>query len=94
MLADGRSPLTVRFGYWEGVREWHVDDDPSKSRFREDSRPMGETFQLLRDAGFDVDPILEPRPLEHERDSWDESYPLERLRLVPATIIFRTVKPR
>jgi len=92
-LSDGGPPLIVKFGYWDEVREWHWDDDPSKPRFREFSRPVGETFQLLRDAGFIVDRILEPRPLGHEWDSWDGSYPIERLKLVPATIIFRAIKP-
>lgn len=92
-LSDGAPPLVVRFGYWDRVREWHWDDDPSKPRFRELSRPISETFQLLRDAGFVVDRILEPPPLEHERDSWDDSYPIERLKQVPATVIFRAVKP-
>lgn len=92
-LCDGSPPLVVKFGYWDVVREWHWDDDPSKPRFREFSRPISETFQSLRDAGLIVDRILEPRPLDHERDSWDESYPTERLKLVPATIIFKAMKP-
>lgn len=92
-LSDGRPPLTVRFRYWDVLREWHQDDDPSKPRFREFARPISETFQTLRDAGFVVDRIVEPPPLEHERNSWDDSYPLERLRLVPATIIFKAIKP-
>jgi ubiquinone/menaquinone biosynthesis C-methylase UbiE len=92
-ISDGSPPLVVKFGYWDTARDWHWDDDPSKPRFREFSRPVSETFQLLRDAGFAVDRILEPRPLEHERDTWDSSYPMDRLKLVPATIIFRAIKP-
>ena len=93
MMSHRGTPWVVERGYWAGAQEWHWDDDPSKPRFREFSRTVGETFQLLRDAGFLVDRILEPPPLEHAVDSWDDSYPMERQKLIPTTIIFRTIKP-
>jgi len=85
-------PWVVTSRYWDVTQEWVDEDHPMKPRFREFARPVSDLFLRLRDAGFLVDRILEPPPLEHERDPWDESYPLARQRLVPTTIIFRAVK--
>lgn len=92
-ITSSGPPWVVERRYWDVAREWHQDDDPARPLFREFARPIGELFQGLRDGGFVVDRILEPEPLEHPHDSWDESYPLARLRMVPATVIFRAVKP-
>lgn len=86
-------PWIITSSYWDVVCEWVDEDHPSKPRFREFHRPVSELFNDVREAGFLMDRILEPSPLDYERDPWDETYPLDFLRLVPATIIFRAVKP-
>jgi len=54
-------------------------------------RPLAAVFNPLIDAGFLLDRVLEPRPVEAFRDSEPENY--ERLMRQPGFLCIRAVKP-
>lgn len=53
-------------------------------------RPMTAIFDALREAGFGVERLLEPRPTEGFRDADPETY--ERLRTHPCFLVIRARK--
>ena len=57
-------------------------------------RTVSEIFDALFESGFIVASIVEPKPVERAgaEDLWPE-YGLEGLKMVPATIIFKALKP-
>ena len=58
------------------------------------SRTVEDWFGALRNAGFAVDRILEPKMLAEAHDTtWDDAYPFEQGVVIPTTLIFRAVKP-
>jgi ubiquinone/menaquinone biosynthesis C-methylase UbiE len=61
---------------------------------REYPRTFSQLFNTLFESGFIVATILEPKPVERkgEYDQWPE-YGLDRLQVVPATAIFKALKP-
>ena len=93
-LEDG-PPYGVVNGYWEKEQDWQWDfpEKKASARMRSWYRPVGEWFSLLTAAGFRVERILEPPPTEEPTSPWDGSYSLEKMRLVPANLIIRAVKP-
>lgn len=88
-------PYGVVKGYWEREQDWQWDFPEAglSARLRSWYRPVSEWCALLADAGFRIDRLLEPPPVDGEATPWDGSYRLEKLRLVPATLIIRAVKP-
>ncbi|MCB0201904.1 MAG: class I SAM-dependent methyltransferase, partial [Anaerolineae bacterium] len=54
-------------------------------------RPLAAVFNPLVDAGFILDRVLEPRPVEAFRASEPETY--ERLMRQPGFLCVRAVKP-
>ncbi len=71
--------------------------DPSDWQFstsgewmRSYHRTIGDWTDLLREAGLQLQRILEPEPAltPEEENTWSESYDLETARLIPQTIIF------
>jgi hypothetical protein len=85
----------VERSYWTEASEWDWEF-PEKLltvRMRGYYRTVSTWFGHLRDAGFTVESLLEPQPVEDTQETtWDKSYPIERLRLIPATIIFKARK--
>lgn len=93
-LEDG-PPYGVVKGYWEKEQDWQWDfpEKKASARMRSWYRPVGEWFSLLIAAGFRVERMLEPQPTEEASSPWEGGYSLEKMRLVPATLIIRAVKP-
>jgi len=86
--ADEDSLLAVR-SYWRrGPMDWEWTG--CQARMRSFHRTLGDWVDLLRDAGFQVQRILEPEPqLDNaETISWSGTYDLEIVRLIPQTVIF------
>ena len=90
-------PYGVTRGYWEREQDWQWDFPEKRvsARLRSWYRPVSEWFSLLTEAGFRVERLLEPPPVERATTPWDRDagYPLEKMRLVPANLIIRAVKP-
>ena len=61
---------------------------------REYPRTLSQLFNTLFESGFIVATIIEPIPVEKdgEEDLWPE-YGVDRLKMVPATVIFKAMKP-
>ncbi len=55
-------------------------------------RTYGDWHRALTDAGFVVQRILEPEPLLQE-NTYADGFPLEKIRMIPGTTIWRSVKP-
>lgn len=86
--ADEDSLLAVR-SYWRrGAMEWQWTG--GGAWMRSFHRTLGDWVDLLHDAGFQVQRILEPEPQldDAEKISWAGSYDLEMVRLIPQTVIF------
>jgi len=92
---QGDPPYGVTKGYWERERDWQWEfpKDGVSARLRSWYRPVSEWFSLLTEAGFRVERLLEPAPTEEAWSPWDGGYSLEKMRLVPANLIIRAVKP-
>ncbi|MDP3767432.1 MAG: methyltransferase domain-containing protein, partial [Dehalococcoidia bacterium] len=92
---DGTPPYAVSKGYWQRELDWQWDFSEARvhARMRSWYRPVSEWFSLLTDAGFRVERLLEPPPTEEADSPWDAGYNLEKMRLIPATLIVRVVKP-
>jgi ubiquinone/menaquinone biosynthesis C-methylase UbiE len=56
-------------------------------------RTYGDWHHALTDAGFVVVEILEPEPLPKE-NTYADVFPLEKIRMIPGTTIWRARKPR
>ena len=93
-LEDG-PPYGLIGGYWDGAQDWQWEFPEAKisGRFRVWRRPVSEWFSLLTQAGFRVERMLEPAALERDAVAWDGSRGAEKMRLVPANLIIRAVKP-
>lgn len=58
-------------------------------------RTYGDWHRALVAAGFVVTDLLEPRPEEAaQAHAWREAFPLDKIRQVPGTTIWRARKPR
>jgi SAM-dependent methyltransferase len=94
---DDTPPYELTRSYWQGEVRWQWDfaEAGASAQLRSWHRPISEWFALLTDAGFRVDRLLEPRPVEEERTPWDRDagYSLEKMRLVPGNLIFKASKP-
>ncbi len=54
---------------------------------------VGDLVNGLTEAGFEIKRLLEPEPVDEPQFKDEDSYyPLERLEMIPATIIFKVVK--
>jgi SAM-dependent methyltransferase/ADP-ribose pyrophosphatase YjhB (NUDIX family) len=94
VLSEDGPPWVVERGYWDAEQVWRWEPDEPKPLMRSYYRPLGETFQHLVDAGFMVERILEPRPIDDaKRSGFPELPPDERDKLVPSTVIFKARKP-
>jgi SAM-dependent methyltransferase/ADP-ribose pyrophosphatase YjhB (NUDIX family) len=93
-LAD-EPPYGVAKGYWQRELDWQWEfpEASASARLRSWYRPVSEWFSLLTDAGFRVERLLEPPPTEEAYSPWDRGYSLEKMRLVPANLIIKAVKP-
>ena len=84
---------TVRFdrSYFDRSPLTHADEHGVVVSFH---RTYGDWLRALVGAGFVVTDLLEPEPVEDPRGTWRDSFPPEKLRVVPGTAIWRARKPR
>lgn len=87
--------LKVRRSYYKkglDYFQWCIEGKKSK-KFYVVKRTLEGVFTDLVEAGFVVERILEPAPLNKDK-SWDWSmdYPLKILKMIPYTIIFKCRK--
>lgn len=88
-------PYALIKGYWQPQLDWQWDFPEAgvSARLRSWYRPVSAWFSLLTDAGFRVERLLEPQPVETD-EVWDRyGAGIEKARLVPFTLIVRAVKP-
>lgn len=70
-----------------------IVDNVEKGREVDFYRTYGDWLRDLVQAGFVVTEILEPEPLPKE-NTYRDDFPLEQIRVVPGTMIWRARKPR
>jgi hypothetical protein len=87
-------PYGVAKGYWQQELDWQWEFSEANvmARMRSWYRPVSEWFSQLMAAGFRVERLLEPPPTEEPYSPWDRGHSLEKMRLVPATLILKAVK--
>jgi len=93
---EGGAPYGVLHPYWGREQDWQWDfpDKGVSARLRSWYRTVGEWCTLLLEAGFRIERLLEPPPVEGGGASpWDGGYAIEKMRLIPATLIVKAVKP-
>jgi hypothetical protein len=74
--------------------QWEFSEANVKASFRSYRRTVSGWFQLLRDAAFDVERMLEPQPDEEmERTGWEQTTSLDKARVMPWVVIFLARKP-
>lgn len=79
--------------YWNYYEEWEWGKG-SGIWLRGWSRTVEDWFRPLREAGFVVDCILEPRMLAAAHDeTWDDEFPYEQGVVIPTTLIFKALRP-
>jgi len=72
--------------------EWEHGPDGERIPFHSYHRAVGDFLNLLVDAGFVVERLLEPEPT-NEHDPWGAIADYARHSLIPATIIWKAKKP-
>ena len=92
---EGGPPFGVVKGYWQTQQDWQWEfpERSTTAKFRSWYRSVSDWFSLLTDAGFTVERILEPPPVEAGESPWDRSYDKEKTKLIPATLIMKAKKP-
>jgi SAM-dependent methyltransferase/ADP-ribose pyrophosphatase YjhB (NUDIX family) len=90
---EDEPPYGVRQSYWQREIDWQWEFPTASARLRSWYRAVGEWFALLTDAGFRVERLLEPPPTEEAYNVWDRGYSLEKMKLIPANLIIKAVKP-
>ncbi len=93
-LEDG-PPFGVVKGYWQTQQDWQWEfpERSAMAKFRSWYRSVSEWLSLLTDAGFSVERVLEPPPVEAGDSPWDGSYNKEKTKLIPTTLIIKAKKP-
>ena len=81
--------LTIRRSYFDRSPLIDTDEDGTEVTFH---RTYGDWHRELTDAGFVVTDILEPDPLPKE-SSYADLFPLAKIRMIPATTIWRARRP-
>jgi len=92
---EDEPPYGVTKGYWEPEIDWQWDFPEARvsARMRSWYRPVSGWFELLTNAGFRVERLLEPAPVEDGQEPWRAlgSTP-GKAELVPETLIMKAVK--
>ncbi len=89
-----RAPYGLDSSYWDETQDWTwTFDSGATARMRQRFPTIGRWHEMLTDAGFVVERIIEPREDGREQGPahWSE-FDRERARLTPNTIIFKTRK--
>lgn len=91
------SELRIESSYFDTAYSysWEQKGMSAHPRVAQFQRTVGEWYRLLRGAGFEVLDIIEPEPVEEGSGmDWGAYYSPQRQRMVPATIIWKTQKPK
>jgi len=92
VLSQEGPPWVVRRSYWDASQQWQQQGIERPPAMVAHYRPLSDWFQRLVDASFLVERLLEPPPVERKDvPTWD--YPLDKLKMIPATVIFKARKP-
>lgn len=80
--------------YKKGVDYWKFETTDGKMRkFYNFRRTLESMVSDLVDQGFVIERILEPAPIGKDKAwDWSKEYPLEILKMIPYTIIFKCRK--
>lgn len=86
----GAAPrIEVAHSYFD--RKDHRDPGDHAGPWTEFRRTYGDYVALLREAGFELTDIVEPKPVG-KAQFWPGAYPMKVITKVPATTIWRAVK--
>lgn len=90
----GEKVCFIRSYFQRGRMEWEWEYGAAgeRSPFYSFHRTVGDFLNLLTDAGFVVERLLEPEPT-NEHDLWGAVVDFERHTVIPATIIWKSRKP-
>ncbi|MHB8684662.1 MAG: methyltransferase domain-containing protein [Dehalococcoidia bacterium] len=94
VLVSDAPPYVLEHAYWDETVDWSWDFEAAPpARFRQRFPTLSRWFEMLGDAGFSVERIVEPRedgrrPPPGSKTPWDAA----RARMVPNTIIFKARK--
>ena len=94
VLVSDAPPYVIEHSYWDETVDWAWEFEAAPpARFRQHFPTFSRWFELLTDAGFAVERIVEPRedgrrPPPGSKTTWDAA----RARLVPNTLIFKARK--
>jgi ubiquinone/menaquinone biosynthesis C-methylase UbiE len=86
--------FTLQNSYFRsGYHEWNwgytEKDEPKNTRCFGYYYKVSDLTNTLIDCGFRIEEILEPEPVEKDEVAdYTKDYPLERLKMIPGTIIF------
>ena len=87
---DGQLPPKLKYAYFKR-EEWENDLQGRAIRYRLPT--LGDLVGYLADAGFQVDKLLEPEPVDDKAWNFCKDYPPEVGRYVPTTLIIKaTIK--
>ena len=93
---EDEPPYGVTRSYWEAELDWQWEFPEARvsARLRSWYRPVSEWFSLVTDAGFRVERLLEPAPVEGGPEPWRTlgSTP-GKAELAPEALIMKAVKP-
>ena len=53
---------------------------------------IGDIINELIETGFKIEKVLEPEPVEAQFGNYEQAYPVEALKMIPATIIIKAKK--
>jgi SAM-dependent methyltransferase len=92
-------PYPVIKPYWQAEKDWDFEHPETgvKATLRSWYLTVSQWFRLLTEAGFQVERIVEPRPGKDV--PWiipgcADTDTLDKLKLIPGSIIFKARKPR
>ena len=78
--------------YFQVEFDWRWKGLPGEPPFRSYYRTVADWFGLLRDAGFTVERLLEPPPVD-DASGWARKNDYAKCDTVPGTLIFTARKP-
>lgn len=95
-ITSDEPPYTFLEPYFLHKVEWQWDFSEAAiiATFHQWLRPVSEWFQKLADAGFAIERILEPPPVDREpRNGFERLRSIDKARVIPQTLIFAARKP-
>ena len=91
---SAKAPYGLESSYWDETMDWTwTFENGAMAPLRQHFPTVSRWFDMLREAGFEVERIVEPREDERQQGPahWVE-FDRERARLTPNTMIFKTRK--